>query len=315
MDWDRVGQFLGNVLVFGVGVLLTFGLAYWAFRARGDRSARVGLYLLFGFPGFLLAMAGAALLVNGRADGYLLLSIGLGLGLPLLAPFRRLVSAVTPMDADSPVDMVGLCVLLAALGGFAYGIARASGPSGDIGSVRVEDLIVQAVAEVLVAYAAVGWWFARSGREATARLGIRWPSWRTLAVAIGFLILSFVLVGVVGLLTEAIDPTADDEVEPITEELTANVQNPVGAVVLGLSAGIGEEAIFRGALQPRFGIPLTSVLFGLVHAPQYGFSLVIASLVVVGVLLGLEAKYFGTTAAILTHAAFNAIVILIQSTV
>ncbi len=313
LNWERVGEFLLSSLILGVAVLLAFGLSYWAYRARTDRSAHVGLYLLFGLPGFLLAGAGLALAVNGRREGLLLLLLGLGLGLPLLKPVRRLFAAVTPMDPASPVDMVGLCLVLAVTGGLIYGIVRSSGPASDVPSVGIADLVLQAAAELGVAYAAVGWWFARSLSQATERLGLRLPTRRTWLAAGGFLVAAFVAVAIGGLIIEVVQPEVADELEPVTDELTADVQNPVGAAVLGLSAGVGEEAIFRGALQPRFGIPLTSMLFALVHAPQYGFSLAIFSLFVVGVLLGLERRYFGTTAAILTHAAFNALVVLIQA--
>jgi uncharacterized protein len=50
-------------------------------------------------------------------------------------------------------------------------------------------------------------------------------------------------------------------------------------------------------------------LFAFLHS-QYGISFVLAGIFVVGVLLGLERKYLGTTAALITHAIFNAIAVL-----
>jgi hypothetical protein len=44
---------------------------------------------------------------------------------------------------------------------------------------------------------------------------------------------------------------------------------------------------------------------------QYGISFVLLSIFVVGLMLGLERKYFGTTTSFLTHAIFNTIVVLI----
>lgn len=38
-------------------------------------------------------------------------------------------------------------------------------------------------------------------------------------------------------------------------------------LALALASGIGEEAFFRGALQPRVGLVAASVLFGLAHFP------------------------------------------------
>jgi uncharacterized protein len=41
--------------------------------------------------------------------------------------------------------------------------------------------------------------------------------------------------------------------------------HPLGAVAIGLAAGVGEEWLFRGVLQPLLGVVLSSVVFGLAH--------------------------------------------------
>jgi membrane protease YdiL (CAAX protease family) len=83
--------------------------------------------------------------------------------------------------------------------------------------------------------------------------------------------------------------------------------------VLGASAGIGEEAIFRGALQPRYGIIIPSLLFMMLHGPQYGFNLALVGLFGVSIILGLVRKHVNTTAAMITHALFNAVQVLALS--
>jgi membrane protease YdiL (CAAX protease family) len=40
---------------------------------------------------------------------------------------------------------------------------------------------------------------------------------------------------------------------------------PVSAVAIGLAAGVGEELLFRGVLQPLLGVVAASILFGLAH--------------------------------------------------
>lgn len=304
---------LWTLAVYLVAVLGAFGLAYWAFRARADRSAFVGLYLLFGFPAVLLAVWGAALLVTGGRLGTLLLFLGLGFGLPLLRPVRRLVGAVTPMDPASPVDMTGLCVLLGVIAILAYSIQVSPETPESIESAGLIDIVLQAGVEVAFAYAAVGWWFARSLSQATGRLGIGRPTWRTGFVSVGFLVVAIVLYAVAGALAQAFQPEIFEDLDSVTDDLTAQVRNPVGALVLGLSAGVGEEAMFRGALQPRFGIVLTSITFALIHAPQYGFTLIIFGLFLVSVVLGIERRRFGTTAAIITHALYNFLAVMAQT--
>jgi membrane protease YdiL (CAAX protease family) len=300
------------VLGYIVTLAAAYGLAYWAYRARVDRSAYVGLFLLFGFPAFLLALAGLALLTSGSRLGGLLLAVGLGLGLPLLSPVRRLVASVTPMDCGSPVDMTGLCLLLAVIGFLGYDAVVSPEPPDDVPSVGVAELVAQTAILVSLAYVTVGWRIARDLQGATHRLGIRRPTWSTVPIAVGFLLLAYLVYGIVGAVTQAVQPDVLDKLDDVTDDLTAGVQNPAGAALLGASAGIGEEAVFRGALQPRYGIALTSVAFALLHAPQYGFSLIILGLFLVGVVLGIERQYFGTTASMTTHALYNFIAVLVN---
>ena len=41
--------------------------------------------------------------------------------------------------------------------------------------------------------------------------------------------------------------------------------HPLGAIVIGAAAGVGEEWLFRGILQPLTGLAVSSVLFGAAH--------------------------------------------------
>jgi membrane protease YdiL (CAAX protease family) len=80
---------------------------------------------------------------------------------------------------------------------------------------------------------------------------------------------------------------------------------PWHMVVLALAAGVGEEALFRGALEPRMGRPLTAVLFGLLHAftPAYA-----ALAAIFGGYLGWLKSLSGSLLApILTHALYDAV--------
>ena len=78
-------------------------------------------------------------------------------------------------------------------------------------------------------------------------------------------------------------------------------------VVLALASGLAEEAFFRGALQPRVGLVIASLLFGLAHlvprrelAPWAGFA------ALAGVLLGALFDYTGNLLApTLAHVLVN----------
>ncbi len=77
-------------------------------------------------------------------------------------------------------------------------------------------------------------------------------------------------------------------------------------VVLALASGLGEEAFFRGALQPRVGLVLASLLFGMAHLvprrellPWTGFA------ALAGVLLG---ALFDFTGNLLAPAAAHVLI-------
>jgi membrane protease YdiL (CAAX protease family) len=112
-----------------------------------------------------------------------------------------------------------------------------------------------------------------------------------------------------GLVSQQFDPGLSEELNEVVEEIITGLPGPVAVIVLG-SAGIGEEAFFRGALQPRYGIIIPSLLFVTLHGPQYGFNLALLGLFGVSVILGLLRKHVNTTAAMITHALFNALQVL-----
>jgi uncharacterized protein len=309
-DWVQL------LIATATALLGALGLAYWAYRAQSDRSALVGIYLLFGIPAALLVLAGSAVLFRGdRVLGPLLLLIGLGLGLPLLRPLREALARVTPLDPQSAIDMTGLSIVLGLLGLFVgNSLAPMAGePPEQIQSVGIGELLVQAAAFVAIAYIAVGFPYWRDLRAATERLGIVIPDPRTIGIAIVATFACFVVASIVGLVSQQFDPGLNASLDEVVDQMTAQVQNPIGAVVLGASAGIGEEAIFRGALQPRYGIIIPSLLFMMLHGPQYGFNLALLGLLAVSIILGLLRMRVNTTAAMITHALFNAVQVLALS--
>ena len=87
--------------------------------------------------------------------------------------------------------------------------------------------------------------------------------------------------------------------------------NPVW---ISLAAAIGEELLFRAALQPLLGVWITSLIFLLTHTPVYQFRrLNVATLVqaagVFGasVALGFIYQYVGLLAAMMVHTALDVI--------
>jgi len=159
---------------------------------------------------------------------------------------------------------------------------------------------------VLIALLGVGFWIRRDSDNALQRLGLRMPEvedWR-IGLAAGFGLFLF-QAAVVGIWTLIASPETFAEQTAASEQLfTAFSGSIFAGFALALTAAIGEEILFRGALQPVFGLLLTSIFFALLHT-QY--TLTPASFVIFGVALGLGwlRQRFTTTTAIIAHFVYN----------
>ena len=88
-------------------------------------------------------------------------------------------------------------------------------------------------------------------------------------------------------------------------------RNPVW---ISLAAAIGEELLFRAALQPLLGVWITSLVFLLTHTPVYQFRKVNGATLVqaagvfgASVVLGLIYQYVGLLAAMMVHTALDVV--------
>jgi hypothetical protein len=83
------------------------------------------------------------------------------------------------------------------------------------------------------------------------------------------------------------------------------------ALLLGFSAGLGEELVLRGALQPRLGILPTAALFAVLHVQYSWFG--IAIIAVLGLILGSIRRWTSTSAAIAVHVLYDILAVLALS--
>jgi membrane protease YdiL (CAAX protease family) len=293
-----------------VAVLAVWGLVYWAYRAQRDRSAIVGLYLLLGIPGTLLSIAGVASLSFGRTSGWTLLAAGLSCALPLVKQFRQFVARFTPLDPTSPLDMLGLAIVLLV---FTFGIATlASEPKPTSESVSLAEVFVQALAEIGVAFAAIGIWIYRTPKDTIGRLGLVRPTARLVLIAAGLFVVALIINAVAYQLMRQFQSSVVQDYEQVIKETASGSHNPIAAIIFGLSAGAGEELVFRGVLQPRFGLLVTALLFAAIHV-QYGVTFILVGIFGIGLLLGFERKRYGLTACILTHMMVDTLAALLSN--
>lgn len=137
------------------------------------------------------------------------------------------------------------------------------------------------------------------------RAGLPWPQQLALGLGIGGLA---ALGSYIGLLFQSKHHHTRSTIQSYSR-LDLRGLNPVWIAV---AAGIGEELLFRGALQPLLGIWLTSVLFVLAHVRAYQFKSINRTtaiqagvLFVTSLALGFIFQHVGLIAAMLTHAAID----------
>jgi uncharacterized protein len=168
---------------------------------------------------------------------------------------------------------------------------------------------------VAVAVLGVGLGVTRNVRQTIARLGYGAISLRHLGVIVVFVGVALALSIGADALFSRLQPELYREVGEISE----NLFNPAGlslaeavmfSLLVGVGAGLGEETLFRGAVQPKLGIVATSVLFASMHV-QYGPSLLLGYVFLLSIGLGLLRRHINTTASFLAHAMYNSLSILL----
>jgi membrane protease YdiL (CAAX protease family) len=229
--------------------------------------------------------------------------------LPLLPAVRAWLARRLPIDPDSLVHMTALAFAV-------YQIGLSLGQIALIGdlenlidpalSLSIWDVLLSGVPLLLFALAGVGLWIRRGGRGTWDRLGLRWPTWRQLIAAAGITVLLLAFDFLVNWSWQEVAPTSYDLLQRVSENIFGGLATMGGALALGLSAGISEELLFRGAVQPRLGLLLTTVLFAIGHL-QYGLTVATLEVFVIGLVLGLVRKRSHTTVCILIHAAYNGV--------
>jgi len=99
-------------------------------------------------------------------------------------------------------------------------------------------------------------------------------------------------------------PQVFEDQTQVSQLIATNIDTMLLAFALALTAAIGEEIAFRGALQPIFGLWPTSLFFVLIHV-QY--TLTPAALILLMATLGFGwlRRRFNTTAAMVAHFLYN----------
>src|SRR5205823_282716 len=84
----------------------------------------------------------------------------------------------------------------------------------------------------------------------------------------------------------------------------SDAMSPAGAASAAVTAGLGEELMARGLLQPRLGWLLPNLAFAATHAFQYGPDGLV-SVFVIGAALALVRARRNTTGSALVHGSYD----------
>jgi uncharacterized protein len=272
-----------------------------------------GLSLLIGLLGSLLHLlsysAGGESASTFRLDELALLPFAVagGLGLLYLWPAsQRAVARVLPVQPGSPVIyltvVLGLLLVAQQLG---------SQVTSQL-PLTYGELLAQDIPFLILAFVGVGIFIRRTPGEAIRRLGLLPPAhrrwWLVALVGIGvFLAVAFGIESV----ASVVAPEQQKKVTDVSNVLFSHFNNPGSIIFLGLLAAVVEETLFRGAMQPRLGILVTSILFAALHT-QYAVSFATLEVFVLGLGLGWLRKQSGSTLpGMLTHAGYDIAVGLI----
>jgi len=300
-------------------------IAQWSDRDRGIRWMTYGLFIVFDA---LTALGGLlALLLGQSRELQRLLMVqypGLAslrwndfglivLGTTALAPVfllrfvRGFIARLIPIDPDSGIHAVAL-----ALAGLGIGLNFAQLPliggldtlAESTFQVAFVDLLVSNLPIGLFAFVGVGFLIRRAPRETWERLGLERVTWRHLGLVVGLTLAILVFYYGVDWLWEVVDPENHEMMEALGEVLYGGVMSTWQALVMSLAAGVTEELLFRGALQPRFGLLLTAVLFAAVHV-QYGLTPATLEVFGAALVLGWLRQRTNTGACILLHVLYD----------
>jgi len=154
---------------------------------------------------------------------------------------------------------------------------------------------------------AVGFLITRDLRATIARLGFRRIQGRdVLVVGLGLLAILLLNVGMEWV-AQRVAPASYARDQAMNEMIAGRLTR-VETLLLGVSAGVGEELAMRGALQPRFGLIGTSLLFAVLHV-QYS-PIGILTIAALGMVLGAIRIRTSTSAAIAVHVLYDIVAAL-----
>ncbi|HLH69348.1 MAG TPA: CPBP family intramembrane glutamic endopeptidase [Candidatus Dormibacteraeota bacterium] len=222
---------------------------------------------------------------------------------------RERLSNLLPIDPDSALDATALVLVLVTIG---YQLANqlavdVLARQASLQPLGVEDMIAQELPFLLTAFFGVGFLIRRPPRLTLRRLGWVRPSpWQVL-LALAAAGLFYAFGSGADRLTHLLTPVTAHRLDIVNQRLFGGLHGPGGIAVLALSAGICEETLFRGAIQPRLGLLVAALVFAALHT-EYGLTIDEVAVFVLALGLGAVRRLTNTTGSIICHVVYDTLV-------
>jgi CAAX protease family protein len=232
----------------------------------------------------------------------LLSAAAVGVALALVRRVRVALLRPMGLDPDSVVHVVVAVAAAAMIVGSVVMFAELQEQADEPVTLYPLDSLVSVLSDGALALAGIGFLVSRGLRESLARLDLRRVSLRQVVLAAALAGAFLVVVGVIEH-AESVWLPETRALEDRFDYQFMETSPVIGAVLVSLAAGVGEEVVFRGALQPRLGVLATSALFAATHVQYQIPGIAIIFLVALG--LGLVKNRTSTTFTICLHVIYD----------
>ncbi len=245
--------------------------------------------------------------------GVVLVAGGVSFGMVISHPFRialrRTLGDEAVFSPSSLVHITAVPLMTALVAFVLVNFIITGGIAGQAAlleetNISILDLVFQLVVMVAAALLGVGVMIRRDWPAVLRRLSLRRPTVEDMRVGVATGI-GMWLIAIVFSVVWALTLPQQVETQTQASEEFANALNtlPLAFAASG-SAAFGEEILIRGAIQPVFGLWLTSAFFVMLHS-QYLLTPIMGLLFVVSLAFGWVRNRYSTTAAIIAHFVYN----------
>jgi hypothetical protein len=292
-------------------------VANLALRHELARIATYAVVAALGLVAVLLAALAMLAALGGPAaaaaaqsrSAPALLAGGLAAIACLVPEVRVRLARILPINPESPVHLLALALTLVLFGAQLQSALgnELTQEAGSAQPLSRFDLVAGELPFLVLAVAGVGYVVRRSGKGSAQRLGLVLPAWWHVLLALAAAGAFFALGIAIDDLGQLLTPGTAQEVSQATNRIFGQLTvDPAGVATIAIAAGVCEEILFRGDLQPRLGLVWTSLVFASVHT-QYGLSFDALAVLLLAAGLGLIRKYLNTTSSIICHTVYDAL--------